>query len=401
MFYAWTIRIVSQKVKKRRSSTVSIRYLANIIAENTHNNQEFLLATRNSIINSRRPSNRLDNFKNSDKFSFNTVNGEEKNDTVKTHSFLNTKIIINREKFDDSDDKSDLKFYISAESLKDSSATNLDKRRNLQNADETKTFSSSNKIGYKFSSSLNNLAQIKSQKLDTNLLMPRKNHVDDVVIVTTSESKDSSNASLKNDSSIGILKKNTNSNINTHKKKLSFCSSYQNLDAIKSNSKIKNLKTAVSNKSSNSEINTIFENNSALNNEGTNKRRVSHCAVGIASNRHSTHKVNVTYKLGFIMFTFLGCWLPFSIMWPLMSICSTCINENVYHLSFWLAYANSIFTPLILAYNNSKYRQAIYIVRKKFFNVFCCRKEDFNAKRRESIFISNIDGNSLVGRFAR
>ncbi len=427
MFYSKTIRIVSQKIKKRRSSTVSIRYLASMIAENTNNN-EFLLASRNSIINSRRPSNVSSILKISNKeksSSMALVNSNEtpdiaidaeKNIAVKKEALKETTIIIRRENFDDPEDKSDFKYHNRTESFRDSLSENK-KRKSSKNSDKTEKISTSSNIYLRPYSSLNNISQIQSQKFDKSFVKPllprtssffnnshlrierpslrfkskKSNGSEGGVIVTPFESDNSSDATLKNGSSIGILKKSSNSstNLNMNKKKLSFCSSYQDLESIKFKSQLKRLKASDRNKSSNSDFN--IENNSVINSEGaTNRRKISFCSVGITSNRSTGPMINVTYKLGFIMFAFLICWLPFSIFWPLMSLCKTCVNENMYIFSFWLAYANSIFTPLILAYNNAKYRQAIFMVKKMICAVFSPRKEVFNTTRRESFFVSNI-----------
>jgi hypothetical protein len=56
-------------------------------------------------------------------------------------------------------------------------------------------------------------------------------------------------------------------------------------------------------------------------------------------------------------------WFPFVALWPLMSICSyECVSEKLYIASFWLSYLNSLFTPLVLLYNNAKYRKSIYVL---------------------------------------
>jgi hypothetical protein len=85
----------------------------------------------------------------------------------------------------------------------------------------------------------------------------------------------------------------------------------------------------------------------------------------------------VTYKLGIIMIAFIISWLPFCIMWPLVSYCKTCVSSELYVFSFWLAYMNSLFTPIILLYNNTKYRSCFSMLNTDCFS----RK---NAKARIS-----------------
>lgn len=77
---------------------------------------------------------------------------------------------------------------------------------------------------------------------------------------------------------------------------------------------------------------------------------------------------SVTYKLGMIMITFIFSWAPFCVLWSLVSLCkkwqSMCfVSDNLYIVSFWLAYFNSIFTPLILLYNNKKYRKSVSLFK--------------------------------------
>jgi hypothetical protein len=79
----------------------------------------------------------------------------------------------------------------------------------------------------------------------------------------------------------------------------------------------------------------------------------------------SKREINVTYKLIFIMFFFIVCWLPFIIFWSTNSYFDQILPQSVYIFSFWLAYSNSIFTPVILIINNQKYRNILYILKKK------------------------------------
>ncbi|CAF0905854.1 unnamed protein product [Brachionus calyciflorus] len=108
------------------------------------------------------------------------------------------------------------------------------------------------------------------------------------------------------------------------------------------------------------------------------KRIKTKLKLSLKSNRSSNNLLakkekNVTYKLGFIMVTFIISWLPFCVLWSLNSLCKwkLCfISDNLYIFSFWLAYLNSIFTPFILLLNNNKYRKSINLI----WNFLCCRK---------------------------
>jgi hypothetical protein len=63
-------------------------------------------------------------------------------------------------------------------------------------------------------------------------------------------------------------------------------------------------------------------------------------------------------------------WFPFVALWPMMSVCSyECVSEKLYIASFWLSYLNSLFTPLVLLYNNAKYRKPMYVLKAR---LSCC-----------------------------
>jgi hypothetical protein len=83
-------------------------------------------------------------------------------------------------------------------------------------------------------------------------------------------------------------------------------------------------------------------------------------------NANSKRERYVIYKLGIVMVTLIVCWLPFSLFWTIDSFCKGCISNYVYLASFWLAYLNSIFTPLILLYTNTKYRKTILCLKRCF-----------------------------------
>ncbi|RNA11950.1 D(2) dopamine receptor [Brachionus plicatilis] len=93
---------------------------------------------------------------------------------------------------------------------------------------------------------------------------------------------------------------------------------------------------------------------------------------------------SVTYKLGVIMATFIVSWAPFCVLWSLVSLCNKwpgmCfVSDNLYIVSFWLAYFNSIFTPLILLYNNQKYRKSVLV-----FGSYLSRKTAANCSSQLS-----------------
>ena len=105
----------------------------------------------------------------------------------------------------------------------------------------------------------------------------------------------------------------------------------------------------------------------------TNIRKIKKRARFLPLSSLSKRERIFTYKLGFILFTFVFSWFPFSILWSLISICSyDCVPLMLYRLSFWLSRLNSLFTPFILLYNNKKYRKSFILLRKKcFIKSFC------------------------------
>lgn len=122
-------------------------------------------------------------------------------------------------------------------------------------------------------------------------------------------------------------------------------------------------------------------------------------SVRMATNITKREK-NVTYKLGIIMVTFIVSWLPFSVLWPLNSICPEYVSETLYIVSFWLAYLNSVFTPLILLYNNVKYRRSMIAFKNAFILKpyhLLFKKNNINIYHGSEAFDANCsnNGNSL------
>lgn len=117
----------------------------------------------------------------------------------------------------------------------------------------------------------------------------------------------------------------------------------------------------------------------------------------------SKREKNITYKLGIIMVIFLISWLPFSFLWSLNSVCASCISETVYLISFWLAYLNSIFTPVILLYNNSKYRRSIFYLKSFLVNPFCCCCLNGNSVEgyNKSYYVTSSKFEPSISRFDR
>ncbi|ELU10169.1 hypothetical protein CAPTEDRAFT_93140 [Capitella teleta] len=68
--------------------------------------------------------------------------------------------------------------------------------------------------------------------------------------------------------------------------------------------------------------------------------------------------------LGVIIVTFLFCWLPFSLIWPIQAHCGDCISVGWYKYAYWVSYLNSTINPLIYFIGNKDFREAIVKVTK-------------------------------------
>ena len=85
---------------------------------------------------------------------------------------------------------------------------------------------------------------------------------------------------------------------------------------------------------------------------------------GILTN--SKRETYLIYKIGIILVTFILCWLPFSLFWTIDSFCKTCILQEIYYFTFWLAYLNSILTPFILLYTNNHHMKTVFYIQQCF-----------------------------------
>ena len=66
-----------------------------------------------------------------------------------------------------------------------------------------------------------------------------------------------------------------------------------------------------------------------------------------------------TVTLGVVMATFLICWLPFCLLWPLKTICDNCIPSPAYAATYWMAFCNSTVNPLIYFIVNEDFRKGL------------------------------------------
>ena len=94
--------------------------------------------------------------------------------------------------------------------------------------------------------------------------------------------------------------------------------------------------------------------------------------------RHSRSNMRIVRTLGIIMFTFVACWLPFCIFWPI-SIACICLPMSFIDSMYILAYTNSALSPFLYFFGNRDFREA--------FRRCCCFHGE--AVRRQSNTVSD------------
>nr|QVK45756.1 G protein-coupled receptor [Proales similis] len=74
-------------------------------------------------------------------------------------------------------------------------------------------------------------------------------------------------------------------------------------------------------------------------------------------------------SLFILVFVFFFCWAPYTLLTLIKSVCATCVNENVYELSFWLLWFNSTVNPILYSLLHVKFRHAFLRILNF---LFCC-----------------------------
>ncbi len=73
---------------------------------------------------------------------------------------------------------------------------------------------------------------------------------------------------------------------------------------------------------------------------------------------HKSHQRRINKTLGVIILTFLTCWLPFCISWPIDAFCG-CVDDHFYTFAYWAAYFNSFLNPCLYFLFNQDFTRAL------------------------------------------
>ncbi|KAJ0068445.1 hypothetical protein NL108_008410 [Boleophthalmus pectinirostris] len=70
---------------------------------------------------------------------------------------------------------------------------------------------------------------------------------------------------------------------------------------------------------------------------------------------HKEHKA--AKQLGFIIATFLLCWIPYFIAFMVMAFCKVCVHHDLHMFTIWLGYMNSTLNPFIYPLCNGNFKR--------------------------------------------
>ncbi|GFY69665.1 dopamine receptor 1 [Trichonephila inaurata madagascariensis] len=112
-------------------------------------------------------------------------------------------------------------------------------------------------------------------------------------------------------------------------------------------------------------------------------------------NHHNMdHKAAIT--LGFIMGTFLVCWVPFFCINIVAAVCKSCISDMVFKFLTWLGYCNSALNPIIYSIFNTEFREAFRRILLTYLQAECCsisickdNSRDRSDTRRTTLGVGN------------
>lgn len=87
-------------------------------------------------------------------------------------------------------------------------------------------------------------------------------------------------------------------------------------------------------------------------------------ATSTANHRRDKH-IRAVRMVGLIMGMFLLCWIPFSILMPIISYCPECVSVLFVEYAFWAAYFNSFINPILYFISNADFHKALKLIARK------------------------------------
>uniref|UniRef100_H3DBF5 Histamine H1 receptor n=1 Tax=Tetraodon nigroviridis TaxID=99883 RepID=H3DBF5_TETNG len=83
--------------------------------------------------------------------------------------------------------------------------------------------------------------------------------------------------------------------------------------------------------------------------------------IGQSCHRIQSLKIHKEYKaakqLGFIIFAFFLCWIPYFITFMVMAFCRDCVHHELHMFTIWLGYINSTLNPFIYPLCNRNFKR--------------------------------------------
>ncbi|XP_078606572.1 histamine H3 receptor-like [Branchiostoma floridae x Branchiostoma japonicum] len=73
---------------------------------------------------------------------------------------------------------------------------------------------------------------------------------------------------------------------------------------------------------------------------------------------HMGRELRVAKTLAIVVVVFAICWTPFTIFTLIRTLCSSCIVDELYEVSFWLLWLNSTVNPIVYAAFHTQFRAA-------------------------------------------
>ncbi|VDK56025.1 unnamed protein product [Anisakis simplex] len=79
----------------------------------------------------------------------------------------------------------------------------------------------------------------------------------------------------------------------------------------------------------------------------------------ILQRENVSRQVRAAKAVALILCSFVICWVPFLVLWPLKLFCSECVPDKLYLFSIWLNYLSSAINPLLYTLSSPKIRHVL------------------------------------------